>query len=533
MARDSFFASDESLATRHISCRRRRLNLMNNLNFSQKQAVLHDGGRLLIVAGPGTGKTYTLIHRIEHLAKNLDNHQKILAITFTNKAAEEMKARLLTTRLSARGHVSVGTFHRFCLKVLREHSEQTKLPENFCVATPEEVDGLIKELWPEIRARERQLLFDEISQWKSNPFEMEAPESVCVFKEALRKKAWLDFDDVLLEAFYLLTDNKDVLTKVKNTYAHIFVDEYQDINAIQQALLKILVGSYGHITAIGDPNQAIYGFRGSDMRFFKSFSEDYSGAVTLSLSENYRSSTNLLAASSQIIAASNALHVPELTAKIYAKGRLTVHAAPTDRAEAEYVVHQIEKLTGGTSMFSQDSGRVDGNEEAVHSFGDFVVLYRLNSQARLLEEAFARSGIPYHISGRKTKEALGEVCPHREEEVLYEVEKVSLMSIHAAKGLEFAVVFIVGCEQDILPLHLGNLRGDEEEERRLFYVGMTRAKQRLYLVRASRRRLYGKRYEFMPSPFLSDIEEGLKEHVKIQKKFKVKKKVDEQIQLFL
>jgi len=246
------------------------------------------------------------------------------------------------------------------------------------------------------------------------------------------------------------------------------------------------VGSDTQITAIGDPNQAIYGFRGSDVGFFESFKDDFSGAKILSLSDNYRSSQNLLSASSQVMASARAAHVPQLVAKIYSRGKLIIKECPTDRAEAEYVVHNIEKMIGGTSMFSQDSGRVDTDEEAEVSFSDIAVLYRLKSQAYLLEEAFDRSGIPYHISGTTSKKNEDEICPTRGEDVTFEGEKVSLMTIHSAKGLEFSVVFIVGCEESILPLDLEGLTSEVDEERRLFYVGMTRAKTGLFLTKAKK-----------------------------------------------
>lgn len=509
-------------------------NLPADVNPSQWQAIAFGGRHLLIVAGPGTGKTHTLTYRIAQVVQELPYDQKALAITFTNKAAGEMTARL-KLRLSDDIHmVDVGTFHSFCLQLLRQFINYTILPEDFEVATPEEVQDLAKHAWPDKKQRERRALLEKVSQWKSNPAPTDLPDEVKIFNLTLRRRKLLDFDDLLWETVQLLQGNEKVAAAIHKTYSYIFVDEYQDINPIQHELLKMLVGKEGRMTAIGDPNQAIYGFRGSDVRFFEQFPVDFPGAMTLSLSENYRSAPNLLSASGQMIAKAQNQTVPAITAKIYKEGHLTMHQARTDKAEAEYVVHQIEKMVGGTSMFSRDSGRVDVQQASERSFGDIAVLYRLNSQSLALQEAFDRSGIPYHVAGApksgKSDDPVDEICPSRGEELTLTAEKVSLMTLHAAKGLEFPVVFIVGVEENILPLNLEGMVADVEEERRLLYVGMTRAKECLYLLSAHRRRLYGKTSENEPSQFLGDIKEELKSYEKpLERK---RKKDSEQMKMF-
>ena len=479
------------------------------MNPFQGKAIHHKGKHLLIVAGPGTGKTHTLTYRIAQIVRELPDDKKVLAVTFTNKAAQEMRDRLKNRLACDEERVDIGTFHSFSLQLLRQFVNYTALPEDFEVASLEDIANLAKSIWPDKKISGRKMSLEKISQWKSALPSENPPEDVKFYNQKLRDRKWLDFDDLLWETLQLLQENSKILSAVHMTYPYIFVDEYQDINAIQHTLLKTLVGQDGRMTAIGDPNQAIYGFRGSDVRFFEKFKTDFPGAVTLTLSENYRSAPNILSASGQVIAKSGT-KVSELTAKIYAQGYLTIHQAATDKAEAEYVVHQIEKMVGGTSMFSRDSGRVAGEQESRHSFGDIVVLYRLNNQRLALQEAFERSGIPFHIVGTKSQDAKNDVCPSRAEEITFEAEKVILMTLHAAKGLEFPVVFIVGCEKNILPLDLEHMAGDKEEERRLLYVGMTRAKERLYLLSAKKRRLYGRIYENDPSPFLADIEEELK-----------------------
>lgn len=491
----------------------------------------------MIVAGPGTGKTHTLSCRIAQFCEDLPAGQKILAITFTNRAAEEMRRRLEARIPDIEQKVFVGTFHQFCLLILREHGvPRGFVPQDFRVASPEDIENTAKTLWGDKKARERKLLLEEISRFKATRYFEDPPEPVVALTRTLRRQGLLDFDDLLVETVQLLKKAPDILQELQVRYQRIFVDEYQDINPVQHGLLKFLASAKSEITAIGDPNQAIYGFRGADVKFFNTFSEDFSGATILALAENYRSAKTILSASAQVAAGNEKFVVPELIARIYSAGRRVIHEASTDRAEAEYVVHQIEKMVGGTSMFSRDSGRVAATEEGAVSFGDIAVLYRLNSQSRVLREAFERSGIPFHVCGEEVKEEDSDVAldvyraANREPDL--QAEKIALMTMHSAKGLEFSVVFIVGCEQNLLPLDLEGLTSDKEEERRLFYVGMTRAKERLYLVRAKRRLLYGKMYHPTPSPFLTDIEEGLKEYEKTTSRRRRKKKTEQQTTLF-
>ncbi len=521
-------------------------NLPANINPSQWQAIRHQGSHLLIVAGPGTGKTHTLTYRMAQVASHLADQQKILAITFTNKAADEMRQRLQKLNLlnerpfgfvqgerstSNEEQIFVGTFHSFCLKILRQFYKEAGLPKDFSVLDPLEVEAVIKEVFPQCRLRERRILLERISQIKTRG-DGPQDEDIAIYNKKLREKGMLDFDDLLSETLRLFQRKANVLAEIQKTFVHIFVDEYQDINSIQHELLKSLVGKEVFLTAIGDPNQAIYGFRGADVRFFGGFSADFPGAVILSLRENYRSAKNILSASTQVIGKARSQFVPDLIARIYHEGRLTIYEAMTDKAEVEFVVHQIEKLVGGTSLFSKDTKRITPEDFGERSFGDMAVLYRLNSQRRTLQEALDRGGIPYRVSGPKSKELFDQVCPLRGEDIEIDSEKVSLLTLHAAKGLEFPVVFIVGCENNLLPLNLEGMKSNPEEERRLFYVGMTRAKERLYLIYSKRRNLFGKTYENEPSEFLADIEGSLKEYEEAVKKFKRRKKDKDQMKLF-
>lgn len=637
-------------------------HLPEDLNAAQWRVVTHTGGHLLVVAGPGTGKTHTLVQRIAHLVQCMAAPEEVLAITFTNKAAEEMRERLQRQLGPIADRLTIGTFHSFCLQLLRRFGSVLGLPEQFRVAAPEEVEALLKERYPEIGARERRAILDRVSACKARVSPAAGDERMPVEVEQvnamLRAQHLLDYDDLLREALRLFRTQDGTGERLRRLYRYIFVDEYQDINAVQHALLRALVQGGAQITAIGDPNQAIYGFRGSDVAFFLRFQDDFPGATVLSLSENYRSAPTLVLASQQVIEkAAMTAGVPPLTARLYLDGGLTVNEAATERAEAEYVVHQIEKLLGGTSMFSQDSGRVASEAEAERSFGDIAILYRTNALRPPLEEALSRHGIPYQISGDlpliekpaarpilcALRLAHGEAVPVAETAAMLELagaglgkkaierfrklageavtlsrpqvisllehlasqmpalkssalqagrglvelsdrlqraglvaalqhmmllpgwkealrataareqtwtrflqlarlhsamqafvdavllqreydvwnsrsEHVSLMTLHAAKGLEFPVVFIVGCNDGVLPLTWHRDDVDVEEERRLFYVGMTRARQHLFLVHARQRTLFGQTRKTPPSPFLQDIEERLKRYEKLMER---------------
>ncbi|MCY3773390.1 MAG: UvrD-helicase domain-containing protein [Gemmatimonadetes bacterium] len=650
------------------------------LNEDQRKAVRHREGHLLIVAGPGTGKTHTLTHRMAYLARHETTPGRMLAVTFTNKAAGEMKTRLESLLDGQAEEAMVGTFHGICLALMRQWSRHTSIPFSLSVATPDDQDRLARAQWPRDNAAQRRRRLEEVARWKASDRSGEIPEAVSAYTRLLRRHGLLDFDDVILETTKLLRSDERFRNSVHERFRYVFVDEYQDINPAQHALLKILAEGGARITAIGDPNQAIYGFRGADIRYFHSFADDFPGARVQYLKENYRSAASLLDASSQVMGASSQSTAPPLVAALYVQGRLVIKETRSDKAEAEYVVHQIERLAGGTSLFSQDSGRLEGgtDPDEERSFGDVAVLYRTKSQNTALIEAFERSGIPYQVAGdtslinrpgvqemvtllqlgdgRTTRavttasalrclssmiDGLGDrtveliegiwnqrtqiTIDHvrdlmdrprllmkrsragveallddlnainaglekntaadvlknlartsvwdkmkwrypRADDSLRELircarieadlavlldklllsqeydaygevaEHVNLMTLHAAKGLEFPVVFVVGCEDGLVPLQQGGMESDVEEERRLFYVAMTRARERLYLVRSKKRMLFGEVRSTRPSPFLTDIEEQLKQYDKTRgpgrRRRKAKPRPSKQMGLF-
>ncbi|RME65171.1 MAG: hypothetical protein D6790_02235, partial [Caldilineae bacterium] len=378
--------------------------LLVQLNPQQRAAATYTEGPVLIVAGPGTGKTRTLTVRIAHLIRDKGvAPESVLAVTFTNKAAEEMQARLADMlEPEVADKITVRTFHALGALILQEFATEAGLPANFTILDEEGQHRLLRRACPELSGREARAALAAISAVKNELAQAEAPDPDILrrYATALNAAQAVDFDDLLARTAALLEQNEPVRQTLHQRFRWISVDEYQDLNPVQHRLLRLLAAGGANVCAIGDPDQAIYGFRGADHRFFLSFEQDFPGARRFQLTQNYRSAQAILDAASQVIARNPERQALELFSDFVEQVKLTVYRAPTDKAEAEYVVHQIEQMVGGTSYFSLDSGRVEDDTQPVDwSFNDFAVLYRLNAQARLLEEAFDRSGIPYQTVG--------------------------------------------------------------------------------------------------------------------------------------
>lgn len=496
------------------------------LDEFQQQAVKNETPQLLIVAGPGSGKTTVLTKRLAYIIseKNVPP-EKCLAITFTRKAAQEMRERLSKLLQEKADGLNIHTFHSLCFAILKENYETLGLSKDFRVISKEE-----KSLYKD----------DEI------------PENL------------LEFDELITLTLKLFKENPDILNLCKNRFQYVSVDEYQDIDENQYELIKLLVPYDGNILAIGDPNQAIYGFRGGSARFFNNFKTDYPNAEIISLKNNYRSTNTIVNASNQMI---DSFSIISKYDKPHEK--ITIHTAPTDKAEAEFIVSTIENMIGGHSFFSIDSERSEG-QEGDYSFSDFAILYRTSAQLKPVLEALQRSGMPYvklsndllcenkHI--RNLLQSLSVELPVKEqlvnpngeiddyifkyltklaerfttkEEFIHEVsllteadtlderaDRISLMTLHASKGLEFKCVFIAGLEDGILPLYRAKTEDELEEEKRLLYVGMTRAEERLFLSRAIKRFWLGKSEHLSPSPFLQKIENDLLNLSKFEREMK-------------
>ncbi len=548
----------------------------------QQRAVAEVGsGPVLVVAGPGSGKTRTLTHRIAWLISERGvPPQGCLTITFTRRAAQELRERLEALLPEQGPLVPVHTFHSLGLSLLREHGPLLDLCEGFRVADEAERLELARgELG--LSERRAQALLRDLSlarrQDRLADLEGENPAARRL-QELLAERGLLDFDQLITLPVALLEAYPELRRSLWSVWPHVSVDEYQDIDQAQWRLVRQLLPPLdANLCAIGDPDQSIYGFRGADPGFFERFPQDFPGARVLRLSRNYRSGRPILEASIGVITRSEPQLRP-VEAIMEHPDRVVIHEAPTAKAEAEFVVHSLEKLLGGHSFFSLDSGRSADGRGADLAFSDIAVLYRTEAQAELLAEALDRSGMPYQqrshapLSELPAVRALaaamadqaGEgsvltslalaleacVAAQPEQRALLEdavellqplarragedpeafagalalgaqqdcwdprAERISLLTLHASKGLEFAVVFLVGLEDGLLPLRFGPEPPEAaalDEERRLLYVGMTRARQRLYLCRAKKRAWRGRVRSMEPSPFLRDIRAQLLE----------------------
>ena len=629
------------------------MDLLEGLNTAQVKAVQITSGPLLILAGAGSGKTKTLTHRIAFLIANENvAPSDILAVTFTNKAAKEMRERLgtlLGQNSANRGFMPwMGTFHGICVRMLRIDGELIGIPKNFVIYDEDDRRGLIKQVMKRLSISDNEMKSRSVSSAISNAKnEMTDPEMYLaaaqapyqknvakIYKkyEELRKVAGaLDFDDLLLEVVRLLRETPDIRVKWQNKFKHILIDEYQDTNAAQYNIIKLLVNEKRNICVVGDDWQSIYSWRGADFTNILNFERDFKGTAVIKLEQNYRSTGNILDAASNVIAKNVKRTDKKLWTKTGPGAPVQVHELYDEAEEANLVAERISShVTIGA-----------------RKYGEFAVLYRTNAQSYTLERAFLRFRVPYQIIGgvrfydRKEvkdviaylrliyqpqdrmsfsrianvpvrsvgamslekflqwqsesgmdiitalenvdqtstitakaksslstlgqklrllqadmqtmtpnelierllglvgyREYIADGSPAAEEreanigsllsdaqsfvtlpDFLEEValmssadtsshgQKVTLMTLHAAKGLEFPVVFIVGMEEGILPhARVYEAGPDElEEERRLAYVGMTRAREELHLTYAGSRMQFGQRGYNPMSRFISDM----------------------------
>ncbi len=555
------------------------------LDPDQRAAMLADGP-LLIIAGPGTGKTRTLTYRIAHqITGRGAAPESCLAITFTRRAARELRERLAALAppraAAARqaGQAAVTTFHGLGLMILRDHHEQAGLAGDFQVADDAARLGVAAELAGSARGGRRLL-----AAAGADPAQREL-----LVRELLARNL-VDFDGLIELPVALLRGDPALTGRLRGRWPLISVDEYQDIDAAQYDLLRLLAGDGRGLTAIGDPDQAIYGFRGADVGFFLRFSTDFAATTTRQLTRSYRASRAIVTAALQAIAPATLVPDRRLEAAAARGAPVLFHQAADEHAEAAWIAAAIDRLLGGSSFHSLDSGRSDGSGQDGIDLSEVAVLYRTDAQAGPLGRALARAGLPFQkIShdllerragvaeivremrraaaagggdpvasvlraavrrlavagpgggpgpgpGRSraidirsagqvllplacrcggdldlflTEIALGAVADAPDPRA----RAVTLATLHAAKGLEFGAVFVAGCEQGLLPLWIPGpaaaAGADLAEERRLLFVGMTRARDRLFLSCAARRTRHGGRAAAGPSPFLAAIDPEL------------------------
>ena len=669
------------------------LRIPETLNPQQQKAVNSKSNYLLIVAGPGTGKTSTLTRRISFLIdkKNI-SARHILALTFTRKAAKEMLTRLKRTLKSSTELPLVLTFHSLCVKILREIEGAS-----FSIIDDIDRGYLIREALEDVTGKKpisTGKILEKISLAKQNiagtAFEetLIEPERDFFIKVYHKYQALLsvqhlyDFDDLIARVVALFEKDATVRRRYQTCFKYIFVDEYQDLNQGQVKLLNILAPPEARsrrsgiekiidLCVIGDPDQSIYGFRGSDVIYFKNFKTLYPDAEVIHLDRNYRSTETILAASYQVIKNHQMTGGKTRTySNIAGPGTITILESVSEKAEAVTVGKSIETLIGGIGFHSMDFENIDTEKEKGHyGFSDFAVLFRTLAQGEIFKEFLERAGIPCQIASKEnmfTQKGVAEIISYFKmtasagtfidfervrsvskpgidkktatlfknwcyqnqfnlsegmdhalrlpingittakqlklatfikktaalkavaeslsvAETLEQIinrtgigviidgdenikksvqqikttskqygkdilsflcdialqtdsdsydekaEKVSLMTMHAAKGLEFSVVFIAGCEDGFIPFEKNGRVNDIEEERRLFYVAMTRAKQKLYLSYVKKRRVYGKTLSRQLSPFVQDMDPHLIEY---GKKYGIPKKGPVQLELF-
>lgn len=494
------------------------------LNEEQQTAVAVLDKPVLVQAGPGTGKTRTLCHRIADLIRSGSAQpSEITAVTFTRKAAQEVRERL--TRLVPAAQAQdcwVGTFHQLGARILNLRANRGVFQLRDKILDRNESLTLFRRAAkladPDLPAASVGRFFDEVSLLKQNLIYPSDSALTCPTREAyeayeklLQEEQAFDLDDLVVKPVAVLRENPDEALKISAMMGrHLLVDEFQDVNNAQYEMVILLASPDGHgLFAIGDPDQAIYSFRGSDRRFFLQFVDDYPETCRVQLTRNYRSQKNIISAARGILAGDGGGLA--LLAEREAETAVRMVLLPNSSSEGEFIARSIEALIGGSSFFSMDAGRIADVGAGEFGFRDFAVLFRLNAIGDMLEEAFSSSGIPFQRARKANPEEEAEAIDPR-------AEAVTLMTIHAAKGLEFPVVFIAGCEDGIIPCTvMAESEGrsfDMDEERRLLYVAMTRARNELFLTRASRRSLYGKQLENPPSRFLDSVHGSLYEFMR-------------------
>ena len=641
--------------------------LLEGLNPPQREAVSYGEGPLLVLAGAGSGKTRALTHRIAWLlATGRARPDEVLAITFTNKAAQEMRDRVAAMVGQVERRMWVMTFHAACARLLRVEAEKLGFKASYTIYDEADARRMVKRVLDSMEVDTKRYppraIKARISDAKNSligpseyrtesdsPFEELVAEAYALYRDRMLEANAMDFDDLLVNAVEILERDPEVLNRYRDKFKWILVDEYQDTNRAQYRLLQLLASDGGNITVVGDDSQAIYGFRGSDVRNILEFERDFPGAAVVKLEQNYRSSQNILEAANAVISNNPENLEKVLWSEAPDGDRIKVVTLDDEHAEARYVAGEIESLVergvpreeiavfyrvnaqsrvledvlvryempyqvvGGTKFYERteikdaigyltllnnpadqmafsrvvnspkrgigqtsqsrllayantsgrdiwevacDAPEVPGlGAAAVRSLGRFTeMLDELREGieerpvADSLEEVLLRTEYLETLRAERTVEAEGRVENLEElievarefdatrkaegraessalEEFLQAVSlytdqdglsddegKVTLMTLHNAKGLEYDAAFVIGCEEGTFPHSRALEEGSEGEERRLCYVGITRARRRLWLTSARSRRMYGGRAEpTIPSRFLDELPQSVVE----------------------
>lgn len=600
-------------------------DLLSGLNPSQKEAVVYLDGPLLLLAGAGSGKTRVLTHRAAYFVqKKIASPSQILLLTFTNKAAGEMKERLIKLLekqpKTSLDNLFAGTFHSFCCRVLRKDGHHIGISQNFVIYDSNDQESLVKNILYDLNlsttefkpssvmyfiedCKNKYISPDQAKLSSSGFWERNVANIYQKYQQKLSAYQALDFNDLLFKTVDLFLSQPSVLSKYQDIYRFVLVDEYQDTNQVQYLLTKLLSQDSQQITAVGDASQAIYGWRGANYNNLISFTADFKNTKVINLEENYRSTSVILDAANAVISRNTSHPVLKLFTQKKTSDKIRVFSADSEVSEAQYVSQQIQFIHHNLHI----------------PYRNIAVLYRMNAQSRVLEESFLGQSIPYvligglrfydraevkdvvamlryannnddHLSELRVEKALGKrrkslLNHHLQSITLSEMtsnqileslvlnsgylekydpkdeddqkklenikelksvatnfpnindflenialvqqeysaqeknkkkenrDGVRLMTLHGSKGLEFEAVFLVGFEEGILP-HSRSMVDDVdiEEERRLCYVGITRAKDYLYISYATRRLFFGKSSLNEPSRFLHEIPTSLLEY---------------------
>ena len=377
-----------------------RMNLVDSLNDRQKEAVVNTDGPMLILAGAGSGKTKVLTTKVAYLIeeKNIDPNN-ILAITFTNKAAKEMKERIFKLEGNSAFYIQISTFHSFGLKILKENCELLGYEKNFTILDSDDSLSIIKKIMKELNidankynpkaiknviSNNKNEIIDpeKYSLYVNTDFDEIALEVYRKYEKSLKINNAVDFDDLLILPLKLFNNNPGVLQKYQEKYKYVFIDEYQDTNEPQYILSKMISAKYKNITVVGDADQAIFTWRGANYKNILNFEKDYKDAKVVLLEENYRSTKTILNAANNVIKNNKVRKEKNLWTQNEEGSKITYYKAFDEKDESNYVVNEIKKLM----------------EKGVNP-KDICVLYRANAQSRTVEEAFLTSNISYNIVG--------------------------------------------------------------------------------------------------------------------------------------
>lgn len=388
------------------------MNMLDGLNKEQKEAVLHKEGPCLVLAGAGSGKTKVLTTRIANMINDGIYSGNILAITFTNKAAKEMRDRI--SNMVENNYAFVGTFHSFGLRVIRENTEKLGLTSNFTIIDSDDVSSVIKKIMKELDISTKEysvsyirnkisfikneMLSDsEVDKYLNSPPEKVAVKVYREYEKVLKRNNAVDFDDLLKRPVELFMQNDDILDKYQEKYRYILIDEYQDTNEVQYKLVKLLASKYRNLFVVGDVNQSIYGFRWSNYKNILNFEKDYPDSKSITLNQNYRSTNTILNAANSVIKNNVERKEVNLYSTFGDGVKIKYFRGNDEKDEVKLVIDEIKKLL--------DEG---------YDYNDFAILYRTNAQSRNVEDAILKVNWPYRVVGSyyfyKRKEIKDLLC---------------------------------------------------------------------------------------------------------------------------